>query len=389
MKRKFGISTIAVHGEKKSKSVVFPIYQSSTFAVEKSDEYKRFIKSDPEFYIYSRYGNPTVREVEKRIALIEGGEDAVLFSSGMGAITTTLLALLKDGDEIISLRSIYGVTYRFMKNHLPNYGIKVNFVDLDEIDNLNNFITPKTKLIYFETPVNPTVRLVDIRKIVSVAKEFNLLTVIDNTFATPVNQRPLEFGVDVVLHSATKYLSGHSDIIAGCCVSSVEVISKVRSMRSVLGASPDPHQAFLLGQNLKTLELRVERQNKNAMALATFLETHEKVKKVLYPGLKSHPDHNLARAQMRGFGGMLSFEIYGDLDKAKLFCDSLKIAVNATSLGSVETLVSIPVLTSHIGMSKDELKKMGISETMIRVSVGIENADDLIYDFKQALDNLF
>ena len=389
--KKFGTSTLAIHGDLKDKqfrSVVYPIYQTSTFAVEKSDDYQKFIDEVEDFYIYSRYGNPTVKEVEKRLALIENAEDSILFSSGMSAITTTILSYVQSGDEIVSLSSIYGVTYRFFRDYLPNFGVKVKFVELENIDEIEKLITARTKLIYFETPVNPTTRIIDIEKVVKLAKRENLTTIIDNTFATPINQNPLDLGVDIVLHSATKYLSGHSDLILGCVMSSRERIERIRKFKNVFGGNPDPHQAFLLGRSLKTLELRVKRQNENALQLAEFLSSHRKVRKVFYPGLSTHPEHELAKRQMRGFGGMLSFEIDGDIERAKKFCDSLKVALNATSLGSVETLVSIPILTSHVKMSRDELEKVGISESMVRVSVGIENIEDILWDFEQALDSI-
>ncbi len=391
MNQKFGISTILIHGEIKDKSyrsVVYPIYQTSTFAVEKSDDYQKFIDEVEDFYIYSRYGNPTVREVERRLALVENADDAILFSSGMSAITTTILSFVESGDDIISLSSIYGVTFRFLRDHLPKFGVNVKFVDVDEVEDIKKFITNRTKLIYFETPINPTTRVIDIKKIVNIAKERDIITIIDNTFATPVNQNPILLGVDIVLHSATKYLSGHSDLILGCVMSSKDKIERIRKVKNVLGGNPDPHQAFLLGRSLKTLELRVKKQNENALKLAQFLSTRENVKRTFYPGLTSHPDHDIAKSQMRGFGGMLTFEINGKLEDAKKFCDSLKIALNATSLGSVETLVSIPVLTSHIKMSQEELKKAGISESMVRVSVGIENIEDLLWDFEQALNSV-
>lgn len=367
---------------------VFPIYQTSTFAVEKTDDYQKFIDEVDDFYIYSRYGNPTVKEVEKRLALIENADDSILFSSGMAAITTTILSHVQSGDEIISLSSIYGVTYRFFRDYLPKFGVKVKFFQIEKVDEIEKLISPKTKLIYFETPVNPTTRIVDIEKIVKFAKREDLTTIIDNTFATPINQNPIDFGVDIVIHSATKYLSGHSDLILGCVMSSRERIERIRKFKNVFGGNPDPHQAFLLGRSLKTLELRVKRQNENALKLAEFLSSHRKIRKVLYPGLKNHPEHELAKKQMSGFGGMLSFEIDGDLGRTKKFCDSLKVALNATSLGSVETLVSIPVLTSHVGMKKDELERAGISESMVRVSVGIENIEDIVWDFEQALNQI-
>jgi len=390
-RKKFGTSTLAIHGDLKDKqfrSVVYPIYQTSTFAVEKTDDYQKFIDEVDDFYIYSRYGNPTVKEVEKRLALIENADDSILFSSGMAAITTTILSHVQSGDEIISLSSIYGVTYRFFRDYLPKFGVKVKFFQIEKVDEIEKLISPKTKLIYFETPVNPTTRIVDIEKIVKFAKREDLTTIIDNTFATPINQNPIDFGVDIVIHSATKYLSGHSDLILGCVMSSRERIERIRKFKNVFGGNPDPHQAFLLGRSLKTLELRVKRQNENALKLAEFLSSHRKIRKVLYPGLKNHPEHELAKKQMSGFGGMLSFEIDGDLGRTKKFCDSLKVALNATSLGSVETLVSIPVLTSHVGMKKDELERAGISESMVRVSVGIENIEDIVWDFEQALNQI-
>lgn len=392
MEPKFGISTITIHGKIKDRSfrsVVYPIYQTSTFAVEKSDDYQKFIDDTPDFYIYSRYGNPTIREVESKIATIENCEDAVLFSSGMSAITSTILSFTEVGDEIISLRSIYGVTYRFFRDYLPKFGIKVNFVDLEEIERIEKLITNKTKLIYFETPINPTTRIVEIQKVVNLSKRYdNILVIIDNTFATPVNQNPADFGVDIILHSATKYLSGHSDLILGCAISDKSKIEKIRKTKNTLGGNPDPFQAFLLSRSLKTLEIRVKKQNENALELAKFLSNHSKIRKVFYPGLNSHPEHQVAKNQMKGFGGMLAFEIDGTLEHAKKFCDSLKVAINATSLGSVETLVSIPVLTSHVKMSKDELNRAGIDESLIRVSVGIENIEDLLWDFEQALNSI-
>jgi cystathionine beta-lyase/cystathionine gamma-synthase len=298
--KKFGTSTLAIHGDLKDKqfrSVVYPIYQTSTFAVEKTDDYQKFIDEVDDFYIYSRYGNPTVKEVEKRLALIENADDSILFSSGMAAITTTILSHVQSGDEIISLSSIYGVTYRFFRDYLPKFGVKVKFFQIEKVDEIEKLISPKTKLIYFETPVNPTTRIVDIEKIVKFAKREDLTTIIDNTFATPINQNPLDFGVDIVIHSATKYLSGHSDLILGCVMSSRERIERIRKFKNVFGGNPDPHQAFLLGRSLKTLELRVKRQNENALKLAEFLSSHRKIRKVLYPGLKNHPNMNLQKSK--------------------------------------------------------------------------------------------
>jgi cystathionine beta-lyase/cystathionine gamma-synthase len=322
---------------------------------------------------------------------MEDGEAAALFSSGMAAISTTILSLCKTGDEIVSTPALYGGTYRFFRDSLPNYNISVKYVDPISLEDLLYLITPKTKVVYFETPTNPTLSIVDIAKLVKLTriaeKEFRtcITIIIDNTFATILNQKPFDYGVDAIIESTTKYLGGHADLMGGVVVGKKSFIKKVKNLAKHLGGCADPFAAFLLDRSLKTFELRVQRQNENALSLARSLEKHPKVSRVLYPGLQSHPQHRLAKKQMIGFGGMVTIEVKGGVKAAVKVCDNLKVAVNAMSLGGVETLVSIPVYSSHVNMSKEELAKHGVTPGMIRISVGVEGIKDLIEDFRQAL----
>ena len=371
-----------------------PIYQTSTYRFENSNDAVRYAQGDPNVLVYTRYHNPTVNEVEDRIALMEDGEAAALFSSGMAAISTGILSLCKAGDEIVSTPSLYGGTYRFFRDSLPNYGINVKYVDPNALDDLRYLITPKTKVVYCETPTNPTLSLVDIEKLVRLTrkaqKEFRkpITIIVDNTFASVLNQQPFVYGVDVVMESTTKYLGGHADLMGGVLVGTKSFIAKAKGLAKHLGGCADPFAAFLLGRSLKTFELRVNRQNDNAFALARALEKHPKVNRVLYPGLPSHPQHKLARRQMRKFGGMVTIEVKGGVRSAVKVCDNLRVAVNAMSLGGVETLVSIPVYSSHINMTKDELAMHGVTPGMIRISVGVEGVKDLVEDFRQALKKI-
>jgi cystathionine beta-lyase/cystathionine gamma-synthase len=322
---------------------------------------------------------------------MENAEACALFSSGMAAISTAVMALCRSGDEIVSTPALYGGTYRFFRDTLPLYGIGVKYVDPKSLDDLLYLITPKTRLVYFETPTNPTLSLVDIEKLVRITrraqKEFRskITIVIDNTFATIINQNPFAYGVDVIMESATKYLGGHADIMAGVLIGSNTFIKKAKDVAKHLGATPDPFMSYLLDRSLKTFELRVRRQNENAFALAQALEKHPKVNKALYPGLPSHPQHKLAKKQMCAYGGMVTIEVKGGVKAAVKVADSLKVAINAMSLGGVETLVSIPVYSSHIKMTKEELAQHGVTPGMIRISVGVEGVEDLIADFTQAL----
>ncbi|MBI5021268.1 MAG: aminotransferase class I/II-fold pyridoxal phosphate-dependent enzyme [Ignavibacteriales bacterium] len=391
------LATKAIHGKHLSAfkgPVTFPIYQTSTYRFDSSDDAVRYAKGDPNVLVYTRYHNPSVNEVEERIALMEDGEAAALFSSGMAAISTTILALCKSGDEIVSTPALYGGTYRFFRDTLPNYNVPVKYVDPNSLEDLLFLITPKTKVVYFETPTNPTLGLVDIEKLVKltrrIEKEFRtkITIIMDNTFATILNQKPFDFGVDMIVESSTKYLGGHADLMGGVVIGTKKLIHNVKALANHLGGCADPFAAFLLDRSLKTFELRVQRQNENALALARTLEKHPKVLRVIYPGLQSHPQHKLAKKQMHGFGGMVTIEVKGGVKGAVKVCDSLKVAINAMSLGGVETLVSIPVYSSHVNMSANELKQHGVTPGMIRISVGVEGIKDLIDDFKQALSRV-
>jgi cystathionine beta-lyase/cystathionine gamma-synthase len=382
---KKGKSTRAIHGRRdpQYRGSTYPIYQSAAFAVKDSDEYDKYLRGEEEFYIYSRIHNPTVRNVEEKLAQLENGEDAVLFASGMAAITSAILSVVQAGDTIVAARQLFGTTFRFLDRIAPRFGIKTVFLERDDLYELHRH-APEAKLVYFETPINPTCNCLSIQEVVAAAREIGVMTMMDNTFASPINQNPLDFGVDVVVHSATKYISGHGDVVAGAAVGSKRRMKLVNAQRTVFGGCINPQEAFLLDRSLKTLKIRVEQQNANALALATFLANDQRVRRVYYPGLPQSPDHEIAKAQMHGFGGMLCIELES-LDAAKTFCDSLEVAVNATSLGSAETLASIPVLTSHAHMSDDELRAQGVTPGMVRISVGLEDIDDLIADFQQAL----
>jgi methionine-gamma-lyase len=384
----WGDATRAIHaGEAKhgvGVPVATPIARTSTFTFSSTAEMKRWAEGKSKAYIYTRYGNPTLAVAEEKLAALEGGEAALVTASGMAAISSALLAVLKAGDEVIATRQLYGGTYRLMRDIFPGLGIKVRHVEAD-LAGAEQLVTPRTRALYIETPTNPTLRLVDLRKAMALARRFRLVSLIDNTFATPVLQKPLALGFDIVLHSATKYLGGHSDLIAGAVVSSREWTKRVRQMVIDLGGSMDPEAAFLLIRGIKTLEVRIRRHCENAKAIARFLARHPKVARVHYPGLPSHPDHRLARRQMRDFGSMLAFDLKAGLPAARRFCDRVRVFLLAASLGGVESLVVLPIYTSHYRMSEKELRAAGVEPGTVRVSVGLEDAKDLIEDLRQAL----
>jgi cystathionine beta-lyase/cystathionine gamma-synthase len=390
MKNKYRFSTLAIHAGEEGGSpfgaVMTPIYQSSTFAFKNTAELIKFQEGDPSKYLYTRYGNPTLRVVEEKVSALEGGEAALVVSSGMASVSTIALTLVSSGEEIISTEPVYGGTYHLFKDVFPKLGIKVHFIKPEGVDEAKRLLNQKTRLFFCETPTNPNLKIVDIGKIVDIAKEKKIPVVVDNTFATPYNQSPLALGADFVVHSATKYLGGHSDLVAGVIVGPKNVIDKARETMKVLGGCIDPFGAFLLLRGLKTLAIRVERHNQNALKVAGFLSGHPKVKQVFYPGLSTHTQHTLAQSQMKGFGGMVCFEVKGGLESATKVMDSLKLFINATSLGGVESLASIPVLTSHFGFEEEELERADVTPGMIRLSCGIEDGDDLVEDLKQALD---
>ena len=378
--------TKAVRGatdlDKKNGPMATPIYQTSTFEVTDNEEQLRATHTD---HFYTRYGNPTNTVAEKTIAGLEGTEAALTFSSGMGAVTTTLMAVLKSGDHVVAQRDIYGGVNKFLSQWLPKMGIETTFVDTTQYEQHARAIRPNTKLLYIESPTNPTLRIVDFKKIVALAKQHKLLTMIDSTFGTPINQRPAEYGVDLVMHSGTKYLGGHSDLICGVVAGRHELMEQIWSTRTTLGNCMDPHASWMLLRGMKTLAVRVARQNENAQRVGEFLSDHAKVRSVNYPFLKSHPCYAVAREQMRGGGGMVSFEVDGTGEDACRVSEAMRLFTLAPSLGSVESLVSIPVLTSHAMIPAEDRAKMGVTEQMIRLSVGIENVDDLVADLETAL----
>jgi cystathionine beta-lyase/cystathionine gamma-synthase len=386
MKRHYQAETKAVRGaanlDKKNGPLATPIYQTSTFEVTDNEEELRATPTD---HFYTRYGNPTNTVAEKTIAELEGVDRALTFASGMGAITTTLMALLKSGDHLVAQRDIYGGTNKFLSQWLPRMGIETTFVDTIDYEQHARAIRPGTKLLYLESPTNPTLRVVDFTKVAAIAKEHKLLSMMDATFGTPINQHPAQFGIDLVMHSGTKYLAGHTDLICGVVAGSHELIERIWQTRTTLGNCMDPHASWMLVRGLKTLAVRVARQNENAKRVAEFLAEHAKVRSVHYPFLKSHPQYDLAREQMRGGGGMVSFEVEGTGEDARRMSEALRLFSLAPSLGGVESLVSIPVLTSHAMIPAAERAQMGVSEQMIRLSVGIENAEDLIADLEHAL----
>ena len=336
-------------------------------------------------YIYTRYGNPTLSVAEGKIAALEGAEAAVVAASGMAAISSALLGALKQGDELISTAQLYGGSFRLMRDVLPDMGITVRRVGTS-LEGIESLVTPRSKVLYIETPTNPTLRLVNLEQAVAFARKHKLTSIIDNTFATPALQKPIAMGFDMVVHSATKYLGGHSDIIAGAAAGSRRWMERVRHMVIYLGGSMDPEAAFLLIRGMKTMGVRIEHQCANAMAVAKFLEKHGRVARVHYPGLKSHPDHALATRQMKAFGSMLAFDLKGGLPAARKFCDRVRLFLLAASLGGVESLVVLPIYSSHYNMSEKELALAGVTPGTVRVSVGLEDAADLIADLKQALE---
>jgi cystathionine beta-lyase/cystathionine gamma-synthase len=378
--------TAAVRGaadfEKKNGPVTPPIYQTSTFEVTDNEEQIRVTTTDR---YYTRWGNPTITLAEQALAALEGTDSSLVFASGMGAITTTILALLKKGDHIIAQRDIYGGVTKFFSEWLPNLGIETTFVDTTDYEQHAKAIRPSTKLLYLESPTNPSLRIVDMKKTAALAKQHRLISMIDSTFGTPINQHPAEYGFDLVMHSATKYLSGHADLTCGVISGRGDLIETIGETRKILGNCMDPHAAWLLIRGMKTLAVRVARHNENALRVAEFLEQHAKVRRVHYPFLKSHPQHAIAREQMSGGSGMVTFEVDGTGDDARRVSEAMRVFTLATSLGGVESLVSIPVLTSHAMISAEQRAEMGVTEQMVRLSVGIEAVEDLIDDLDRAL----
>ena len=385
-----GDSTRSVHEaeplDEQTGSLTTPIYETSTFGFSRAEDVPAAVAGSGEKgYTYSRWDNPPVVRLEKKLTAFEHGGGGAAFSSGMAAISTAVFAFLKKGTRVLAIRDLYGGTFGLLHDMLPELGFDTDLVDTTDFGALEGGMRKGTKIIYIESPTNPTLKLVDIARAARLAHSNGALLLVDNTFASPINQNPLDMGADVVLHSATKYLNGHADLIAGAAVANGVRVRKIKMMRRELGGTLDPLPAWLILRGMKTMAIRVREQNSNAIALAEFLSTHRKVAAVHYPGLKDHPQHSLAKRQMRGFGGMLSFEVKGTNRDAMRFTESVKVATLAASLGGVETLVSQPYNMTHTQMSAKDREKTGIPETLVRVSVGIEDIDDLIEDFRQAL----
>jgi cystathionine beta-lyase/cystathionine gamma-synthase len=385
--RKRRPETAAVRGasemQKKNGPVAPEIYQTSTFEVSDNEEQIRVTTTDR---YYTRWGNPTITLAEQTVAALEGTEAALVFASGMGAITTTILSLLKSGDHIVAQRDLYGGVTKFFSTWLPKLGIESTLVDTTEYEQHGRAIRPNTKLLYLESPTNPALHIVDMKKVAALAKQRGLISMIDSTFGTPINQHPAEYGIDLVMHSGTKYLSGHADLTCGVISGRRDLIEEIGESRKTLGNCMDPHAAWLLIRGLKTLAVRVARQNENALRVAEFLEQHAKVRRVHYPFLKSHPQYAVAREQMSGGSGMVTFEVDGTGDDARRVSEAMRLFTLATSLGGVESLVSIPVLTSHAMISAEQRAAMGVTEQMVRLSVGIESVEDQIEDLERALE---
>jgi cystathionine gamma-synthase len=388
-------STQSVHaGEERIKpygALTAPIVQTSTYAFEDTAEILDFMRrkaaGDPGVRDeYGRYSNPTQRTAEHKIAALEGGERALLFASGMCAITTTMLALLSSGDHLVMAFDCYHRTRQFALTFLRRWGIEATVVPVDQPDALAAAIRPTTHMIFAETPTNPYLCVIDLSRMVDIAREHKITTVVDSTFATPINLRPLGYGVDLVIHSATKYLGGHNDLLAGAVVGSAEILSQIESARGVMGGMGNPHDAYLLLRGLKTLDLRVRRQNENGWRVAEFLEGHSAVSRVYYPGLPSHPDHEAAQRQMSGFGGVVSFEIDGDFERTARFIDLLRLPYIGPTFGGVESIVEQCV--ALFSLDPQERQAAGLKDNLVRYAVGIEDAEDLIADLRQALQRI-
>lgn len=384
-----GASTRAVHsGERQHRlgdAVTVPVYQTSTYAFESTQQLIDFKEGRIDKGEYGRYGNPTVRKAEQKIAELDHAQDAVLWASGMCAMTSLLLTILQTGQHMIITADSYRRTQQFCSGMLRRFGIDVSVVPPGDSQAIEAAICPNTRLILTESPTNPFLYVIDLEKLVEIAKRHRVRTVIDSTLAAPYNQNPLDFGIDLVMHSATKYLAGHNDLLAGVVAGRAGMIDALRESQGILGGITDPNSAYLLLRGLKSFALRMAQHNANGAALAAFLESHPKVRRVYYPGLKSHPSHAVAKAQMRGFGGLVSFELDATREETGAFIDALELPYMAPSLGGVESLVEQPAIVSYYEMAPEERQKIGISDSLVRYAAGIEDTDDLLTDVEQAL----
>lgn len=387
-------ATIAIHGGERPEeqpfgSVVSPVFHSSTFSFQNFDEMRRYARGElTEAYFYSRYANPTIAEVERKIAELEGAEACVVTASGSAATFCALAAACEAGDEVIAADSIYGGTVKILTKLLASFGVQSRFISIDEIDRLPELGTTRTRVFWFETPTNPINRLVDLKQAAVAAKQAGVLSIVDNTFATPILQQPIAHGLDAVMHSATKYLGGHTDLTAGAVAGRKEFIDRVRQISVCIGATLDPAAAYLLMRGIRTLDLRVRAASENALKLAQALTSHPKVARVYYPGLEDDPGHQVAKRQMEAFGGVVAIDLAGGEREAEKLFNSFRLVRAAPSLGGVETLVSYPLYSSHASFNDDQLRAAGVSAATVRFAIGIESAQDIIADITQALDKI-
>ena len=392
--KKCGLGTTAIHaGTLKNLygTLAMPIYQTSTFIFDSAEQGGRRFALEEAGYIYTRLGNPTTTVLENKIAALEEGEAGIAMSSGMGAISSTLWTVLKAGDHVVTDKTLYGCTFALMNHGLTKFGVEVTFVDTSNLDEVKKAMKENTRVVYLETPANPNLKIVDLEGVCKVAHTNpNTLVIVDNTFATPYMQKPLKLGVDVVVHSATKYLNGHGDVIAGLVVTNKELANQIRfvGLKDMTGAVLGPQEAYYIIRGLKTFEIRMERHCKNARTIADFLNKHPKVEKVYYPGLESHPGYEIAKKQMKDFGAMISFELKGGFEAGKTLLNNLKLCSLAVSLGDTETLIQHPASMTHSPYTKEEREAAGITDGLVRLSVGLENVEDIIADLEQGLEKI-
>ncbi len=370
-------------------SATVPIYQTSTFKFKNADHGAACFAGESDGYIYTRINNPTIDALEKLVTALENGYRGIAVSSGMGAVNTIYSGLLRQGDHMISTAAVYGPSRVVMEKHYSKFGIESTYIDTSNIQQIRDAIKPNTRMLYVETPANPTIDITDLKKVVEIANEYNLITVADNTFCSPYLQKPLDYGFDIVFHSITKFLNGHADIVGGIIITREKEIHDIlRPMMINLGCNMDPHQAYMVIRGLKTLSIRMDRSQENAIKVANFLENHPKVEWVKYPGLSSHPQYELAKEQMKGPGAMISFEMKGGIEAGKSLMNNVKLCILAVSLGGVESLIQHPASMTHSKMDKDARKSSGITDGLVRFSVGIENIEDIINDLQQALEKV-
>ena len=392
--KKYGLGTTAIHaGTLKNLygTLAMPIYQTSTFIFDSAEQGGRRFALEEAGYIYTRLGNPTTTVLENKIAALEEGEAAVATSSGMGAISSTLWTVLKAGDHVVTDKTLYGCTFALMCHGLTRFGIEVTFVDTSNLDEVKNAMKKNTRVVYLETPANPNLKIVDLEALSKIAHTNpNTLVIVDNTFATPYMQKPLKLGADIVVHSVTKYINGHGDVIAGLVVTNKELADQIRfvGLKDMTGAVLGPQDAYYIIRGMKTFEIRMERHCKNAKKVVEFLNKHPKIERVYYPGLETHPGHEIAKKQMKDFGAMISFELKGGFEAGKTLLNNLKLCSLAVSLGDTETLIQHPASMTHSPYTKEEREAAGITDGLVRLSVGLENVEDIIADLEQGLEKI-